>query len=46
MATFAILNKFIQEQEEEGNDEIQFFLTTVRKIKKDGMGKEVWKKIT
>lgn len=39
------LNKFIKEQsEEEGNDEIQFFLTTVRRIKKDGMGKEVWKK--
>ncbi|HUS59843.1 MAG TPA: replication-relaxation family protein [Nevskiaceae bacterium] len=37
------LNKFIQEQsEEEDNDEIQFYLTTVRKIKKEGIGKKVW----
>ena len=41
------LNKFIKEQlEEQDNEKIQFFLTTVQKIKKEGMGKDVWKTIT
>ncbi|MFC1727160.1 replication-relaxation family protein [Patescibacteria group bacterium] len=40
------LNKFIRETtEEEGNNEIRFFLTTVGKIKKEGMGKKAWKTI-
>ena len=37
------LNKFIKEQlEEQDNEKIQFFLTTVQKIKKIGMKKETW----
>ncbi|MFC1711174.1 replication-relaxation family protein [Patescibacteria group bacterium] len=37
------LNKFIQEtMEEEDNYEINFFTTTVGKIRKEGVGKDVW----
>ena len=42
----AYLNKFIREtQEDEENYEIQFFLTTAGKIRKEGVGKKVWKAI-
>ncbi|HUV43005.1 MAG TPA: replication-relaxation family protein [Patescibacteria group bacterium] len=42
----AYLNKFIREtQEDEENYEIQFFLTTAGKIKKEGVGKKVWQAI-